>query len=123
MLDSLSSKTGVSYTWGKDTCIWSWYCNAFLEHHNNLRYRGRNLYVITFEIDYSDVLLSDFDIWNERCINGLKSMPLVDICSIGSSDCIQAVSWSIPRNGILSVEKLEDFAKKYNRRNRYESVS
>lgn len=114
MLDCLSDKTGESYVFGKDTCIWSWFQNPYFEHHVNLFNLGKDLVVITYEIDSSMVLLSDFDIWCDYIEDGkIDDTLLVDMNSVDKDQCIQAVSWTIPSEGIISVEPFKDYVRKY----------
>lgn len=113
MLDKLSKKTNKAYVFGKDTCIWSWYQNPYLVNHRNIRNFGRDLVVIIYDIDIDSVVLSDFDIWCDMFIDAKNVDSVVDISDISESQCIQAVSWSIPKEGIVSVESFDEFFKKY----------
>lgn len=118
MLDLLSDKTGVDYEVGKDTCIWAWYRNPYFRNHVNFKNPGLDLVVITFEIDDSQVLFSDFDMWCDAIIEGsiedfrhsISDVEIIDKDEAGI--CVQAICWGIPRYSILSVEPFLDYAKR-----------
>lgn len=118
MLDELSNKTKEDYKFGIDTCIWSWYQNPYFRNHVNFRNYGSDLVVITFEIDEEEVVLSDFDLWCEMLIDSWGIESVVDIDNIDKNACIQAVSWRIPPEGVLSVEPFKNYIKKdFSKRN------
>lgn len=104
MLDMLASKTGDRYIFGKDTCMWAWYKNPYYRNHVNYKTVGTDMVLITFEIDEDLVLFSDFDRWCERLHEGNDLEVLVDKNKVDEDDCIQAVCWMIPPEGVLKVE-------------------
>ena len=109
MLDKLSTKTGEDYIFGKDTCMWAWYQNPFFKNHINYKNLGVDLVVITFEIDESQVVFSDFDAWCERIVAGWGIDVIVDIHSIDKDISVQAVCWDIPVDGILNIEPFSNY--------------
>lgn len=114
MLDALSLKTGVDYLFGVDSCVWAWYQNPYFANHINIIDNVNDLVVITFTIDDSQVVLSDFDAWNSMFIDGKWVNSVLDLNAVKSSETIQAVLWKIEPDSILSVEPLLDHVLRYN---------
>ena len=108
MLVNLAKKTGKPFRCD-ETCIWAWYQNPFLEHHDNLRNIKSDLVVITFEVDSKDVLFSDFDLWNDMIIDCRSSNSIVELDEIKEDQCVQAVLWGIPKRSILSIESFSEY--------------
>lgn len=115
MLNALSLKTGRGWVKGKETCIWSWYQNPYYLNHLNIENNVDDLVVITFEIDEELVLLSDFDKWCNMFIDGDMNAYsfLFNRKEIKEEQCVQAVCWGIPKDGIISVESFEKFRDKH----------
>lgn len=97
------------------SCYWGWVKNPVWVNHafNSI---SNNLVLIEVDIPEDKLLLSDFDKWNDKFINGSDINPFIEVKDIKESDRVQAVFWDIPLSSIKKIssfntkkESLEDF--------------
>ena len=94
-IESLSKKTGISYRYGLDSCMWGWVKNPYLPFYynsGNIPFKDR-MYAVFFEIDESESVLSDYDKYCRYVENESNENFFID--SVDQADCVQCCFWGI----------------------------